>query len=110
MTTLNDDLHLALSWAQTTYPSTPSEVVNDSVYINYDYATAVVVDVEYTTAGKVWNAEALAWDRTGGVSDEHFIAMGGLPHVLREIAQFLMQEATKQDELEAVLSQRPEDM
>jgi hypothetical protein len=110
MTTLNDDLHLVLSWAQSTYPGTPSEVVDTQVYINFDFATAVCIGVEYHETGKVWYATATAWDRTGGVSDEKDIAAGHLPWVLQSVAKFLMDESVNQEKLERLLAQRPEEL
>lgn len=110
MTTLTDDLDLAARWARVTYPETLHvETVGDQVYLNYDYLTAVCVGVEYTELAKTWYAVATQWDRSGGVSDEHFIADGSLGTVLDRVALFLMQESVKADKLERLLSERPED-
>lgn len=110
MTTLMDDLHLALSWAQTTYPSTPSEVVGSEVYINYGYLEAVCIGCEYhPAAGKVWYATATAWDQSGGVVDEKYIAAGHKPYVFNEVAKFLITQANNEEKLERLLDARPED-
>ena len=109
MTTLASDLDIALKWAQRMYPSTPSEIVDTEVYVNYGYREAVCISVGYTEHGKLWAAAATAWDRTGGVSDEHVIADGNLATVLDRVALFLMREATQQDKLERLLETRPED-
>jgi hypothetical protein len=109
MTTLTDDLHLVLSWCQTTYPGIPSEVVDNTVYLNYDYATAVVVGVDFEETGKVWHATAIAWDRTGGIAADKELAQGDLPGVLRAVSAHLEQERDDADKLERLLSERPED-
>lgn len=110
MTTLTDDLHLALSWAQTTYPGVPSEVVGDQVYINFGYLEAVCVGCEFTEHGKVWYATATAWDQSGGVMDEIGIAAGHKPHVFNEVAKFLITQANNEEKLERLLAFRPEDL
>lgn len=110
MTTLTGDLELALKWAQATYPSTPSEIVGGSVYVNYGYREAVIIDVYYTEGGKTWVAGATAWDRTGGVCADGDIAEGNLGVVLDRVAVFLMREAIQQDKLERLLDERPEDL
>ena len=109
MTTLHDDLHLVLSWAQTTYPGIPSEVVDTSVYMNYEFATAVVIDVDFQETGKVWSATAMSWDRTGGVSAEQELGAGDLPGVLRRVDQFIHEQLEQQAKLEAMLNETPWD-
>lgn len=109
MTTLHDDLHLVLSWCQTTYPGIPSEVRYATVYLNYDYSTAVVIGVDFEETGKVWYATATAWDRTGGVAADKDLAAGDLPGVLRAVQAFIEQEKVEADKLERLLSERPED-
>lgn len=111
MTTLTDDLNLALRWAQVTYPSTPVEIVNDMVYVNYAFRSAVVIDVHYDDErGKLWNADVCHWDASGGIDEDLFIADGTLGLVLDRVALFLMQESVKTEKLERLLDQRPEDM
>lgn len=109
MTTLTDDLAIALKWARVTYPSTPCEIVGNEVYVNFGYREAVCITTFYTELGKRWCATATAWDQTGGVSDEQDIADGGLGFVLDKVAVFLMREAIQQEKLERLLEGRPED-
>lgn len=110
MTTLTNDLELALKWARSSYPGTDSEIVGDEVYLNYGFREAVCIGAAYLETGKAWYASAYTWDRTGGVSDEHDIALGSLGVVLDKVIVFLMRQAVEEDKLERLLNQRPEDL
>lgn len=109
MTTLTSDLDLAARWARKCYPSTPTEVVGDLVHINYGYREAVCIGVEYRPEGKVWYAGAAVWDASGGVEDDHDFAEGSLGTVLDKVCLFLMERAIRDDKLERLLDERPED-
>lgn len=112
MTTLSDDLNVLLSWAQTTYPNTPSSVDRDTgtVDIAFGFREAVVMSVEYAEDGKLWWASAMQWDQTGGICEDVGIAESHDLHpVLIEVAKFLIVQANNEEKLERLLEARPED-
>jgi hypothetical protein len=112
VTTLTDDLNVLLSWAQTTYPGTPSSVDSDAgtVDIAFGFREAVVMSASYTEEGKLWYAEAMQWDASGGICEDLHIAEGfDLHPVLVEVAKFLMTQANNDEKLELRLEGRPED-
>lgn len=112
MTTLTDDLNVLLSWAQTAYPETPSSVDRDAgtVDIAFGFREAVVMSASYTDDGKLWYAEAMQWDASGGISEDLHIAESfDLHEVLIAVAKFLITQANNDAKLERLLDMRPED-
>lgn len=112
MSVLTDDLNILLSWAQTTYPDTPSSVDRDTgtVDIAFGFREAVVMSVGYVEGGKLWWASAMQWDASGGICEDLHIAEGHDLHpVLLEVAKFLITQANNEEKLERLLDSRPED-
>ena len=62
---------------------------HDEVYVNFGHAEAVCIGRADDSPTHGWYAEALAWDRTGGVSEEKWLGEGTLENVLAKVAEFL---------------------
>jgi hypothetical protein len=81
-----------------------------AVYVNFDHASALVIDAQLNVGkGMVWQMHALAWDRTGGVSNEHWV--GDVPELyVAPLAKvFLDVQDENARRLEAMLDERPDD-
>ena len=85
------------------------EVVDQSVYVNFGFSEALVIDPHFHPAGMVWSVCAMAWDRTHGVSAEHEVDTVGERRLPRVVQDFLAEQARREAELEAILASIPEE-
>lgn len=70
MTTLVEDLQTAQLWAKGRFKHDVEIVDAVSVYINFEFRTAVTITPEFTEDGKRWFADVTEWDASGGVNME----------------------------------------
>lgn len=107
---LNDELEMARLETRAKFPALEVVVQDGSVYVNFGWSEAVVITPEIAPLGRVWHAEALAWDRTHGVSAEQPVGSGShLSDVLDLVDIFLQVMAERDADLERLIDSRPED-
>lgn len=102
------DLHMALSWAQTTWGDTfPVHLEGSSVYIDFGYLEAVVIE----QVDGEWQAWAMQWAPDHGVNDERELTDGSGEYtpMLVGVEKFLHEEKERQDKLEKLLATAPDD-
>ena len=109
MSTLSQDLDWGLRIVRSCQPAEDVEIVDGSIYINIGHREAISIDPVITPEGRVWQAEALAWDRTGGVSGERELGAAQLLTFLLagSVTDFLREYREQEAELEAMLREMP---
>lgn len=69
------------------------DVREQSVYVNYDFNTAVVIG--WDDKAKMFELEALHWDQTHGIDDEHEIGLLADASIAAQVAvQFAKEHET----------------
>lgn len=88
-------------------------VDDESIYVNYDFATALVIEPSDYYDNRYWITR-MQWDRTGGVSAEHEYPCAS-PHgftpalVVIAVKRILADEEKQQRKMEALLANMPEE-
>lgn len=109
MTTLSEDLDRAVKVLRG-ITDHDVQVVDQSVYVNFGYYEALVIDVRLTQYGKTYGVEAFTWDQSGGVSDEMFVAEVRMEQLPAVVKSFLDDRAEDDCKLEEALAEMPEDL
>lgn len=100
MATLAEDLERMAASLRTITDHPIERVGNERVDVNIGYREAVTLEPRLTPEGLRWELWVLAWDQTGGISDEK--ELGSLPEaeVLPRVEGFLREYDRRNAELE----------
>lgn len=86
------------------------EIDEWSVYVNFDHNCALVLTPEMSGNSKFWDINAMQWDRTGGLSAEHYLGLMRPEFVPQVTKIFLDEEDRKAARMEALLDASAEQM
>lgn len=108
---LNFELEMARLETRAKFPALEVVVQDGSVYVNFGWSEAVVIEPELVPAGRIWHAEVLHWDQTHGVDAEmHIDTAPRLTDLLDKVDHFLRTQAAADAATQAIIDSMPEDL
>lgn len=108
--TPSNELLMACLETKEKFPALEVEVADGSVYINFDFNAAVVIEPQLEPSGRWWYGEMLEWAPDHGVKKEEQIGTCSDLALLLDLVEFWLREREEeQRKLNELLDSRPDD-
>ena len=108
--TLNEELEMARLETASKFPALEVVVQDGSVYINFGFSIAVVLEPELMDNGRWWHAEVLEWAADHGVKDEVWIGTSqSLTDLLVLVDAWLRAYLEQEAKTQAIIDAMPTD-